>query len=1072
MPFDPVIGFNTDPQYKASPFLESEGTEFVPDIHHLRDDLVLLSDSSVLAMIRLPGFPFELESMRARNIRRRQINDIIRGLSDSNVTLSFHLCHHAHVGPFKWGRFRSRFTRRLFQKYEQNCLAGLMANDWLVTVIASPRFTPVRAARRKLAVFGKRFGGKPPSSADPGVIRQSDGIMQALMAYFSQAGARRLGYRDDPERGWCSEIAEMRRLIITGRWQAVPLTNGLLASAIYTDRVICGTRAIRIEHMDGPHFAKVIALRDYPSEDSYTGQFSHLVQVSAKDQHTFVLAQTMRFLSREGAGSRLYLKLTRMANAFDSQKRGMAKLEEAKEEVASGETVRGNHNFALAVFAPTMAGMYRAAGIAGNAINKGGGAPIVEDGGSFGAFWSMLPGNPDWLEGRSGGVSARNLTAFASLEGYPTGAEQGHWGPAVVRFATSGCTAYDWVSHVGDIGHALFIGRSSSGKTLTMNLLCCALEQAYGPDDRIFYFDKDQGAEPACRAIGGAYLTLKSGAPSGLAPLRGFPDTPGSRAALEQLIAALMLSDGRGPLQSRTTTMLHRAVARQMRLPPGQRRMGAVRAFLGYGEGSDGERLDRWCWGGADGWLFDGEEDHVRTDAPFVGFDLTQLFDHPACPHVAFYLFARIRELIDGRRITVIADEVRAYLLSPQFADFILDFSFTLRKKNGQLWLAGQEPAHIINSQIGSGLANQAQTMWLFPARNANPDEYQRLGCTQPMYRAVTETMPTLGYRSVLLKRDGQSAILRTELTDMEDEIAVLSGREETVRMIPDILAETGDDPDAFTDVFIRRCAASAQARERQGDSALKTRQLAVAIGLAAALHAMPARAQIATFDAASVLQLVNQLQQLKQQYQATLGVLGSLERAVDPNSYAAALRMVTNPMPQASQMSQLISGSGNFGTLGTLANQFLGGNTYYRPTSTGSNDFNASIIQRAGNTLAGAQAMAQQSMASIESHIAGLNTIQSQLSVATSSADLAAIQGRLQAEHANLAAQSVQAQSISTMLAAQQQQYEQMQIQRQRQDADQLAASVNGSGFGGTAFSPSPLLASNAIPTFSAGAP
>jgi type IV secretion system protein VirB4 len=377
----------------------------------------------------------------------------------------------------------------------------------------------------------------------------------------------------------------------------------------------------------------------------------------------------------------------------------------------------------------------------------------------------------------------------------------------VIRLITSGNTAYDWISMVADIGHALFLGRSTSGKTLLMCLLALALEQAMTADDRLFYFDKDQAAEPMIRATGGAYLALKSGAASGLAPLRGLANTPANRAFLEHWIAALMTADGRGALLEHSVKMLHRAVARQMRLPADQRSLGAVRAFLGYGEGTDGARLDRWCGGGADGWLFDNTDDLVRVDAGFIGFDLTQLFGHPACSHVAAYLLQRICELIDGRRITVICDEVRFYLLNDIFAEAIIDFSLTLRKKNGQLWIAAQEPGHIMNSKIGTDLANQAQTMWVYPVRDANEAEFEKLGFTSAMYKAITETMHTLPYRSVLLKRDTGSAIIRIQLDDMQAEIDVLSGREETVRMIPDIIAAVGNDPEAFTAEFIRRCA-------------------------------------------------------------------------------------------------------------------------------------------------------------------------------------------------------------------------------------------------------------------------
>ena len=809
MPFDTTIGADADPQAAQRLTIETAGSEFVPDLHHIADNLVLLADGSLLAMIRVPAYPYELESMGARNIRRRQINDLIRGIADNNVVLSFHLCHHLHVPPLKRGRFRSKFAHDLFEKYARNVLADrLVANDWFISVVVSPRPSPVRLYHRLMALLGR------PAAVDAAetTVRQIGAIMQTLHAYFGQSGGQRLGLRRAPDGHLCSEIAEARRMIITGRWQPVPLTTGTLSASIYTDRVTCGTRGVRIDALDGERFAKTLALRDYPGEETRTGQFSHLVkaqidQDGRPELFPFVMAQSFRFQAREEAAARLYLKLTRMLNAFDVQKRGMEKIDEVREEVVAGETVRGYHNFGLTVYGQDMEAVHRAAGAAGSAMNAGGVVPIAEDGGSFAAFWAMLPGAAKWLEGRSGSISSRNLTAMASLEGFPTGKAEGFWGRAIIRFATSGNTAYDLVPHVGDIGHALFIGRSTSGKTLLMVLLALALEQAMDADDRIFYLDKDQAAEPAIRATGGAYLTLKAGEASGLNPLRGLTNTASNCAFLEHWIAALMMADGRGALRDHTVKMLHRAVARQMRRPADKRSLGAVRAFLGFGDGTDGSRLDRWCEGGADGWLFDGGPDLVRVDANFIGFDLTQLFGHAACSHVAAYLLQRIRELIDGRRITVICDEVRFYLLNEMFAEAIKDFSLTLRKKNGQLWIAAQEPSHFINSTIGPDLANQAQTMWVYAARDAEEADYERLGFTAAMYRAITQTMPTLPYRCVLLKRDTGSAILRTELADMPDEIDVLSGRETTVRMIPSIRAQVGDDPEAFTAEFIRRCA-------------------------------------------------------------------------------------------------------------------------------------------------------------------------------------------------------------------------------------------------------------------------
>jgi hypothetical protein len=227
-------------------------------------------------------------------------------------------------------------------------------------------------------------------------------------------------------------------------------------------------------------------------------------------------------------------------------------------------------------------------------------------------------------------------------------------------------------------------------------------------------------------------------------------------------------------------------------------------------------------------------------------------------------------------------------------------------------------------------------------------------------------------------------------------------------------------------------------------------RRFLLATAAAAALLAVCAdasHAQIVTIDPAEITQTINTLHQLQQEYQVVMGVFGSLLRAVDPNSMATAL-IGSQPLPGASQISGMLSGSGNFGNLSGVANQFLSANTVYTPQSTGAGDFNATYLQRNGNTLAGVQAMIQQSIQSIQTHITGLTDIQGQLSTVKTEADVSAINGRLMAEQANLSAQGVQAQSLQTMLQAQQQAYQLQELQVQRQSADALLQSVtNGTG-------------------------
>jgi type IV secretion system protein VirB4 len=96
-----------------------------------------------------------------------------------------------------------------------------------------------------------------------------------------------------------------------------------------------------------------------------------------------------------------------------------------------------------------------------------------------------------------------------------------------------------------------------------------------------------------------------------------------------------------------------------LRLPPEHRSLSELRAFLGQRDAAGaGARLDKWCAGGALGWAFDGERDDVLLDAPFLGFDMTALLDDQDVRGPAMaYLFHRVEELVDGRRLVVAIDE-------------------------------------------------------------------------------------------------------------------------------------------------------------------------------------------------------------------------------------------------------------------------------------------------------------------------------------------------------------------------------------------------------------------------------
>ena len=153
------------------------------------------------------------------------------------------------------------------------------------------------------------------------------------------------------------------------------------------------------------------------------------------------------------------------------------------------------------------------------------------------------------------------------------------------------------------------------------------LAQAEKLGCQLVLFDKDRGAEIAIRALGGTYLTLQSGRPTGCAPLRRLDFTPANLAFLASLVRRLVAAEGR-PLSATDESRIDAGLLALADLPREERCLSALRVFLGQRDPEGiGARLERWCRGGSLGWVLDGEDDTIGVEARALGFDMTDVLD-------------------------------------------------------------------------------------------------------------------------------------------------------------------------------------------------------------------------------------------------------------------------------------------------------------------------------------------------------------------------------------------------------------------------------------------------------------
>ncbi|MGE4043375.1 MAG: type IV secretion system protein VirB4 [Acetobacteraceae bacterium] len=657
-----------------------------------------------------------------------------------------------------------------------------------MTIIVQPRLPGQRWWKR---VAGKL--GQTRLVVRRAGLQQLNAAANTLIETLRDYGARRLGYRGDgPIR--FTEIGEALYLIRTGRERQIPLVSGSLGASIMTDRPVVDERHRRFRLMlpGETRWGANLGFREYMQETA-PGMLNGLLSAP----FDFVMTNSFRFMLRAQAQAKTKLK----ADQFGAVKEGSsleAGLEQVQDDVDAGRTVLGDHHFGLTVLADDPRELDRLVNKAETALSNAGAIAAVEDVGLEAALIATLPGTWEYRP-RPGAITSWNFTHLSSLENYPTGQREGYWGPSVARFMTNGGTPYDFVTHVEDVGHMAFFGRTGTGKTLLAAFLGVMQEQTGATG---LVFDKDGASEIWIRLTGGRYLKLRRGQPSGMAPLKGLDYTPASRAFLKLLFTGLIELDGHGKLTPDEEARLVHGIARQMEMPAELRSLQGIRERLGYSDPQGaGARFEKWCRGGSMGWLLDNEEDLIRQDAHLLGYDLTELLpaeegmaDDGSAQAAVSYIIHRARKLLDGRRVWMFCDECRFYL--PVLGRVLEDMSLTGRKLELALWLAAQEPEHLVNDPIGNSIIKQCRTVIAFPHSEASFEGYVRgLRFTRAEFEALTGDMLIGNARGFLLKRESGSVICRFDLSALPHHLKALSARAGTSRILARLIETHGDDP-------------------------------------------------------------------------------------------------------------------------------------------------------------------------------------------------------------------------------------------------------------------------------------
>ena len=186
-----------------------------------------------------------------------------------------------------------------------------------------------------------------------------------------------------------------------------------------------------------------------------------------------------------------------------------------------------------------------------------------------------------------------------------------------------------------------------------------------------------------------------------------------------------------------------------------------------------------------------------------TGFDVTEFLEVEAVrTPVTLYLFHLVRQALDGRRLVVWMDEFAKLLGDPAFAGFARDGLKTWRKLNAVAAFATQSPSDVLASPIARTLVEQTPTKVLFPNVEGQRAEYvEGFGLSEREYELVAREL-TPGSRRFLVKQGFSGVVCELDLKGFEHELAVISGRAESVALVEQLIAEFGEEPEQWLPAF------------------------------------------------------------------------------------------------------------------------------------------------------------------------------------------------------------------------------------------------------------------------------
>ena len=767
-------------------------SEFIPLSTHVSPSVIKTTGGDYLLVWHLGGLPFvgrdEWEIEHRHNTFNRMLQTL-RAPDFANLAFWVHDVRRKRRINNR-SKFGQTFNQGMSDAYFESLSSQkIMQNELYLTMIYRPVVTGRRLVEKSTNVTQLQ------SEQDEAIakIQELAGNLEAVLKDYSPY---RLGMYEASNGVVFSEALEFFGYLLNRIDEPVPVLSAPVNSYLPVSRHMFSDKTgdfIINTPNSVNHFGAILNIKEY-TDGTYPGILNGLKYLD----FDYVVTHSFSPIGRQDALKVLDRTKGMMISSGDKAVSQIIELDQAMDQLASGNFVLGEYHFTLALYAESQEKLSQNIATARAELSNAGFVSTKEDLAVVSSFYSQIPGN--WKNRtRLANVSSLNFLGLSPLHNFASGKKENNpWGDCVTTLQTTNGQPYYFNFHathpaensLGEkaIANTMVIGKSGTGKTALINFLLSQV-QKLDPAPTIFFFDKDRGAEIFVRACGGNYLALENGRPTGFNPFQ----CERNESNVQFLADLMKVLAGKASYTSREEEDIFRAVENMLDTPMHLRNMTNFQKSL-PNMGDDGlfARMRKWTAGNSHGWVFDNPVDTIDLQkANIIGFDYTDIIDNPEVRvPVINYLLHRLEALIDGRRLIYVMDEFWKILDGKGgLKEFAKNKQKTIRKQNGLGIFATQSPEDALASDIAAALIEQTATMILLPNPNASRDDYIN-GLQLPA--AEYHDVVSLDERSrcFLGKQGHASSVSQLNVLGMDDALAVISASTDNIEIMHQVLEQ------------------------------------------------------------------------------------------------------------------------------------------------------------------------------------------------------------------------------------------------------------------------------------------